>query len=243
MAAAQHLLLPEVPNLANLFFLFVFSRLEECEIGPDLVVDENASLELVEDAGSELIDRCFQRWTNFHAWLQQTSHHQTFIEWLAAQGDDHLSSYTVLADFFGCKHHSTYDPEAKIREVFGTGPIVALGYTNGVAWLFLQELLWRNSEDTFDEEPWSEIRKIARKVALAQEVTHSILVSYESMLANVIPCLSHVRNQSTLPRTVVKVGSMRLPYYLWDISRACTVVVTELPEIPAYTCISHTWGR
>lgn len=33
------------------------------------------------------------------------------------------------------------------------------------------------------------------------------------------------------------------PYYLWDVSSQKTVIVHELASCPAYTCISHTWGR
>ena len=33
------------------------------------------------------------------------------------------------------------------------------------------------------------------------------------------------------------------PYYLWDLENKRTVVVDELPEVPAYAAISHTWGR
>lgn len=33
------------------------------------------------------------------------------------------------------------------------------------------------------------------------------------------------------------------PYYLWDVTGCCTVTVSELPSVPQYTCISHTWGR
>jgi len=37
--------------------------------------------------------------------------------------------------------------------------------------------------------------------------------------------------------------TVRLPYYLWDVAREQTAVVSELEFVPAYTCISHTWGR
>jgi hypothetical protein len=33
------------------------------------------------------------------------------------------------------------------------------------------------------------------------------------------------------------------PFYLWDVDHKCTIVVDELEQIPAYICISHTWGR
>lgn len=35
----------------------------------------------------------------------------------------------------------------------------------------------------------------------------------------------------------------RLPHHLWDVTECCTVTVSELPGVPEYTCISHTWGR
>ncbi|KAK6353898.1 hypothetical protein TWF730_008320 [Orbilia blumenaviensis] len=34
-----------------------------------------------------------------------------------------------------------------------------------------------------------------------------------------------------------------LPYYLWDIEARKTVRVKELPDVPSYCVISHTWGR
>src|SRR5262249_10645447 len=34
-----------------------------------------------------------------------------------------------------------------------------------------------------------------------------------------------------------------LPYYLWDIEAQRPVGVKDLPEAPAYTIVSHTWGR
>ncbi|KAL9064114.1 MAG: hypothetical protein Q9161_009085 [Pseudevernia consocians] len=33
------------------------------------------------------------------------------------------------------------------------------------------------------------------------------------------------------------------PYYLWDIAGRQTVRTGDLGDFPAYTCISHTWGR
>lgn len=33
------------------------------------------------------------------------------------------------------------------------------------------------------------------------------------------------------------------PFYLWDAASQVTVPVSELPECPEYTCVSHTWGR
>lgn len=41
----------------------------------------------------------------------------------------------------------------------------------------------------------------------------------------------------------LQTGKDGLPYYLWDIAGKRTVVVTDLSDIPAYSCISHTWGR
>lgn len=34
-----------------------------------------------------------------------------------------------------------------------------------------------------------------------------------------------------------------LPHYLWDVAECRTVTVSEMPDVPEYTCISHTWGR
>lgn len=33
------------------------------------------------------------------------------------------------------------------------------------------------------------------------------------------------------------------PYFLWDVINQKTVAVQDLPTCPAYTCVSHTWGR
>lgn len=34
-----------------------------------------------------------------------------------------------------------------------------------------------------------------------------------------------------------------MPYFLWDKTNRCTVRVQDLPKKPAYTTVSHTWGR
>jgi hypothetical protein len=38
-------------------------------------------------------------------------------------------------------------------------------------------------------------------------------------------------------------GTTGMPYYLWDITRKITIITKDMDDSPAYTCISHTWGR
>ncbi|KAJ9653650.1 hypothetical protein H2198_007201 [Neophaeococcomyces mojaviensis] len=84
----------------------------------------------------------------------------------------------------------------------------------------------------------------------AEAVVHAMMqrLSYVSILPSV-----DVADQKIPPRPYPRVlinenkwigySKEHMPMYLWDVIGRKTVLVSDLPVCPIYTCVSHTWGR
>jgi hypothetical protein len=88
-----------------------------------------------------------------------------------------------------------------------------------------------------------QVRRKALSQALPQQMSYTFYSKRKTSAA--IPKLAfhsdqYVSSQSWLPPIDRETG---MPFYLWDIRNRRTVITTDLPGEPQYTCISHTWGR
>ena len=90
-------------------------------------------------------------------------------------------------------------------------------------------------------------RFFASRRAVIQRMSYAVRVFYEG---NQLPVPD--APDPPYPRTGVHkepwhdpagANPQEHPYYLWDVSGRKTIRVHDLPSCPAYTCISHTWGR
>ncbi|KAJ4152250.1 hypothetical protein NW754_004045 [Fusarium falciforme] len=95
-------------------------------------------------------------------------------------------------------------------------------------------------------------RNNAGLIAACQRVSHltaktqSFPRSPSSLLNVLSPAASHGRVPDAILEPCSWLADSKkhgLPYYLWDIKAQRTVAVKDFPEAPAYTIISHTWGR
>jgi hypothetical protein len=97
---------------------------------------------------------------------------------------------------------------------------------------------------------------IAKLEPPASENSNLAFITTERQVSGGVPGSSGLSGEQTyttndpLPSAILEVcpwlsaeKKAGLPYYLWDIEAKETVVVKELTGSPAYTIISHTWGR
>ena len=102
---------------------------------------------------------------------------------------------------------------------------------------------WENHTDENAQAVFGFLRALDQKRQIALE--HSTAQKIAFSHYNPGGCISKNLNSTLEPcpwlqETDRKTG---YPYYLWDIAGRQTVRTGDLGDFPAYTCISHTWGR
>jgi hypothetical protein len=114
------------------------------------------------------------------------------------------------------------------------------------AWCFLLLLrefhpgAWNPQQSTECLIPLQRCRYNAASVAVAQKMADT-LVNPQRAIRQSPSTYPEVLMNDTLSRASCK--DLARPYYLWDSVDRRTVTVHELPALPKYVCISHTWGR
>lgn len=100
-------------------------------------------------------------------------------------------------------------------------------------------------------EPFDPLKGIVRLLAVRRE---SVELAITQRLAYTITDqpvspenLSRIQSYPELVKRdngwFSRITFVENPFYLWDALLRKTVMVDELPQLPKYTCISHTWGR